>query len=195
MSTLKVAAINNPSAGSGGLAISTSGNVTGGGLDLITSQSFTAVSSVSMNNCFTSTYEHYKVTFTIVAGTLDANFDFRFRASGADNSTSDYFFSADGKDATATPRTSSGNGSTSGRVAINVANTRNVSGSFDVHSPLSSGYKSLQGQSSYEFSSVGTHVLTNFFVGNRTATAYDGFSLYPTAGTFTGTLRVYGYRN
>jgi hypothetical protein len=50
MSELRVASINNPSAGSGGLAISAAGNVTGAGLDLIVTQSFSAVSSVSLDN-------------------------------------------------------------------------------------------------------------------------------------------------
>jgi hypothetical protein len=30
---------------------------------------------------------------------------------------------------------------------------------------------------------------------HEVATAYDGMTLYPTSGTITGTLRVYGYQN
>ena len=39
---------------------------TAGGLQLITTQTFSAVSAVNVNNCFTSTYDNYQV---VISGT------------------------------------------------------------------------------------------------------------------------------
>jgi hypothetical protein len=44
-------------------------------------------------------------------------------------------------------------------------------------------------------SSDGTPLLRTASAAHNLATAYDGFTFYPAAGTITGTVRVYGYTN
>ena len=87
MSELRVASINNPSAGSGGLAISAAGNVTGAGLDLIVTQSFSAVSSVSLDNCFSGDYDNYRVLVHVKSAAASGFIMMRLRSSGTDAST------------------------------------------------------------------------------------------------------------
>ena len=62
---------------------------TQGGLVLISSTDFSAVASMSINNAFSSTYQNYKVLI-YADPSADVNIDFRFRASGTDNSNSNY---------------------------------------------------------------------------------------------------------
>lgn len=42
---------------------------------------------------------------------------------------------------------------------------------------------------------TGTDFVGNYGNYHNQTTAYDGFTIYPSTGTITGTLRVYGYKN
>lgn len=186
MSTLKVAAINNPSAGSGGLAISTAGLVTGGGLDLIVAQTFTTAATVNVNNCFTSTYDSYLLTFSGTV-TADVQFNLRMRVSSTDAITNYQFerLLCSGASASASQLTSQ----TAGVLAA--ANTGTTAGfSARIISPASAVGTVFTGDG------TDARGRLDFYSGSHTtATAYDGFTLYPNSGTMTGTVRVYGYRN
>ena len=60
----------------------------GGGLDLISTTSFSAVSSVSVSSCFSATYDNYliKLNSTTVA-TANSSIDLRLRVGGSDTTT------------------------------------------------------------------------------------------------------------
>lgn len=186
MSTLKVAAINNPSAPSGGLAISTAGNVTGAGLDLIVSQSFTAASSVSLNNCFSSTYDNYQVVYSL-SHSVSAFLQARVRASGADDTGSNYYEQyLDGTNATA----SAARSTAASAFQFGSSGTNRSFGQFTLIGPSLAVNTGL----------LGTHYmraasLTVWGKEHMVASAYDGLTLYPNTGTITGLIRVYGYRN
>jgi hypothetical protein len=53
---------------------------------------FSAVSSVSLNDVFSSTYNHYRIVSDIQTSVANPELDFRYRVSGSDNSTSNYYF-------------------------------------------------------------------------------------------------------
>ena len=170
----------------------------GAGLTLITSSTFSAASSVSVDNCFTSTYDNYRVTLKVTAATgSDVEMSMRFRSLGANISTANYRY------AFLQGRASDGNTSTawsSGVAQFHVGKTPTSGGdprlnvSMDVFSPaaaVSTGitttlFKMLNG--SEFFGSAGGGVFD-------ATTTFDGISFYPASGTFTGTLRVYGYTN
>jgi hypothetical protein len=62
-----------------------------GGLTKITSNlAFSGATTVSINNCFTSTYTSYLVIFENMAAASGTAVTFRLRVSGSDNSTSNY---------------------------------------------------------------------------------------------------------
>jgi len=192
MSTLRVAAINNPSASSGGLAISASGNVTGAGLDLITTQSFSAVSSVSVNNCFSAAYQNYKVVMTY-RGSGAGQLLWRLRASGTDATGSNYytqramFYGSTSNPARFAAEAFYRVGSTDANIAL-------CSLTGDVFSPFAPETTVVQTQ---DFSNTDA---TNSTLGiwgavHSLTTSYDGFTAWNNGGTITGTIRVYGYRN
>lgn len=188
MSTLKVAAINNPSASSGGLAISTAGNVTGAGLDLITTQSFSAASSVSVNNCFTSTYLNYRFFFNVSSSAGSGELYVRLRAAGADNTTSNYrsggiysVFS------TGTVNTTNYNSATAWTVYY-LVNGIGHAKAVEVMAPQDTVPTAM--------GSIGANTDANAYYSGwfNASTSFDGFTIYPYSGTITGTLSVYGYR-
>lgn len=189
MSTLKVATINNPSASSGGLAISAAGLVTGSGLDLVTTQSFSAVSTVAVNNCFTSTYQNYRLFIDLTTASATGFTNFQLSASGV-ASTASYARSA-GYTAygSSTASAESQNNASSYNLIYSTTANGGVA-IVDLMRPAQA-VRTFIGQQIINFGSNGGW-------GNgehAVATAYDGFVLTPASGTISGSLRIYGYRN
>lgn len=184
MSTLKVASINNEAAVSGGLSISPAGLVSGAGLDLITAQSFTAVSSLSVNNCFDADYENYRIVLHCSQSATNTT-RLRLRAAGVDDTASIYTYAVGqfipgwGTLENAT--------STSGCVGYCSAAAYEVA-AMDIFKPAVAVPTFILSDGSYGLRLTGQTY-------HSAATAFDGFTLYPASGTFTGNLRVYGYRN
>ena len=187
MSTLKVAAINNPSASTGGLAISTGGVVTGGGLDYITSSSFSAAAAVNVNNCFTSTYTNYLVVATYTPGADgDRAITLRLRASAADITTSAYVTITGTTVGATTTSFALGN-------AYYSTGTGRYGFALTFAQPQATAYTQGYGVA---WSGSGAALLPSYiglmFDGTTTA---DGFSIITSTSSLTGTVRVYGYRN
>ena len=157
------------------------------GLSLIDEESFSAVSSVSLNNVFSATYENYRIVLT-GTGSADPGLYVRLRASGTDATGSNY-----------------------SRQLVNAGSTT-VGGSrqdttYWYPIPL---YTSDDNCMSMDLCrpfkaarTIGTYVgnygnsSTSFYTGslNHTLTvSYDGITFYPSSGTMTGTIRVYGYK-
>lgn len=185
MSTLKVAAINNPSASSGGLAISASGLVTGAGLDLIVTQSFSAASSVSLNNCFSADYDNYAVLLTLTGSTSAAT-TLRMRASGTDAATNYNWqvLNVNG--------TSVGAAAVASQTSYAIADTGTGKTTADVliFDPFAAAATNLHLRANARtlntlYMNIGQHT---------TATSYDGLSVIASSGTITGSVSVYGYR-
>ena len=189
MSELRVASINNPSAGSGGLAISAAGNVTGAGLDLITTQSFSAVASISLDNVFTGDYDNYRV---LVANENSASADryFRLRVSGTDDTASVY-----------NRQNLSGSGASANAARQGDANAWNMGNQSANQGQSVSATFFRPAEAAW---TAGEYFMTRdpatpiFYVGylsHRASTAYDGLTFYTNTGTMTGTIRVYGYKS
>lgn len=165
-----------------------------GGLVYITSTTMSALSN-SINNCFTSTYTNYRVVINVDNPTVSSVVAMRFRVGGADNTTSNYYFSATQiTSGGATSVTPTGNPDTSFTMAF----TR--SGSFPtvVHLDLSYPQQSVKKVGSYQASGdSAAHTAwaqqTGGFVFDAT-TSFDGITVFTSSGVLNGTLTVYGYR-
>jgi hypothetical protein len=158
----------------------------------VTSQSFTTASSVSVNNCFTSTYRNYRILINITAASATDTRLLRLRAAGSDNTSANYYWGgvqqAGVNDATIYNIRSAGL-ATSHRLAYSASNCLIA---LDVFSPQESVVTSFSSQGVGATGDVWTE-----WVGGRSSvtTSYDGFTLFPNSGTITGTLSVYGLRN
>jgi hypothetical protein len=60
------------------------------GLTLINTTTFSGVTSISLNDVFSATYDNYKVYLNITNFTATPSITIRMRASGSDNSSSNY---------------------------------------------------------------------------------------------------------
>jgi len=168
---------------------------TASGLTLINTTTYSAVSTISVNNCFTGTYQNYKIIIqsTATGATTPTDLRWRFRVGGTDNANATY----------------------NEELWYGTASTGTVSGAWVAGSTslgLPSGQGEYLGETSLEvFSpqlaqrsiilgigvaagSANTHYQTRFQYFNAN-TQFDGFTLFPSSGNFTGTVRTYGYQN
>ena len=152
--------------------------VPSGGMVLVSETAFSAASSVNINNCFTSTYASYLITASL-SQSVDNLTRFRMRVAGADDSSNNY------TEAYLNPAASTAT-ETSGYFTYG---SGLGSAQFYLYQPAAAtatGFNVLGGNYGQLMIAAGRH---------NVATAYDGITIYPTSGTFTGTFRVYGLRN
>jgi hypothetical protein len=165
-------------------------NYSENGLVYITKSTFSAVSSVSIDNCFSADYSQYKII-------LDSSFTdsqalyTRLRASGTDNSTNNYadqFINADST-------TISGNRRTAQSLWINFPfhmRTDKSIGISEILNPFQSTYTFAFKADGEAASGTSIQLQIASYAFNGTD-SFDGFSLITHVGTMTGTVYVYGY--
>ena len=164
-----------------------------GGLTYITQATPTAVNTISINNCFTSSYANYLLVMDLTTAVGTGTFTGRMRVGGVD-ATTNY----------ASQRTI-GQAST-------VAASANASGTDDFYLASTDGTNAPRYHLTMNMLSPalaratscialmgfndggGTSVMQvwNF---HTTADAYDGITINFSGTSFTGTIRIYGYQN
>jgi hypothetical protein len=186
--------VDYPSGGADGDALIKSGTAAAwgaaGGMVLIASETPTAVSSISINGCFSATYKHYRILF-VGTGSSGFGLRFRFRVSGSDNSDSDYsqqFLDVGGTTVSAL------RGSNDDKWQIGVIRSTTVTSICDVvvTNPFASTNKAFM--ANYIEPLNGISLAVSGGVKNVT-TSFTGFTLFSgSAQTFTGTIQVYGMK-
>lgn len=164
----------------------------GSGLTLISATTFTASSSHSVNNCFSSTYKYYLVLTDLTASTTNTSLNFRLRASSTDTTTNYDAVVAVFYAATAAAETNA-NGTDEVKFSSNKTSADVISARIEFYNPNAAS------QTSFTTHSAGGYGTDRFtWVGGglqNSTTQFDGFSIYPAAGTITGSVKVYGYAN
>jgi hypothetical protein len=166
----------------------------GGGLTYITQATPSAVSTISINNCFSSTYTNYLV-LTNFSASVGANstISFRLRVGGVDSSTNynsqRYYAYSTTVGASANP------GGTTQITACLLDATRPYStySAIAIGNPFAAVPTTVKSDSAYDDGSF--YNIYNYVGYNTNSTSYDGFTLYTSGTSFTGTIRVYGYQN
>jgi hypothetical protein len=166
--------------------------VAGGGGDLIKtgSGSYSATSSISVDNCFSSSYDYYKlyVNFT---GTSTQNVDLRLRAGGADDSSSNYSFEFSYLSGT-TNNANRDASQTGFRIGTAFSGGEEMFSEITLYNPFLAQNTGLQVLCT---SKAGTaNELQTFFGSHAVASSFDGFTIY-NGGNKTGKYRVYGFKN
>ena len=161
-----------------------------GGLTLIRSQSFTSASSVDLSDIFSTTYDNYLIlgNYQPSAG---ADLRYRYRVSGADNSTTNYnhqAFVADGTSLTASRST----GQTLGTFQTGASDGRSTF-SAQFFNPFLAQTTSVLTTGTVRTSS--TMYRVDIFGGFNDTTSFTGLTLTTSTGTATGTVRIYGIAN
>lgn len=167
------------------------GTVTGGGFDLVATQTFSAASTVSVNNCFSVKYDNYKIVIAGAAAAGDPALNIRLRVSGADDSTANYGY-----------QYNYAGGSTVGAM-------RGSTQTLYQAGYWGSGWNVASFEVIYPNTTIRTCFLGSVYNANGTTSfdaglaageymvnkSFDGFSFFPASSTITGTVRVYGYKN
>ena len=157
------------------------------GLVHLHTESFSAQSTVIIDDVFSSDYENYAIILRAL-GSTEYTGRIRLRASGTDDTTANAYV------------LQAVRGITTSATAFNTVN--------NLWDAIFYG-DATAAVAQYQFYRPAV-AATTFFTGSffgRTdytacvggyhtqATAYDGFTLIASGGTFTGSIRVYGYRN
>ena len=157
------------------------------GLNLLSTSTLSSVTTLSLNNVFSATYNNYLLLFNcgFVAGATDVNV--RLRASGTDNTSANYFF-AQTRSNTSSAATQQGAGGVNEWIML-TGSTSTSSFALDVFVPFTSGIKTtFNGTFLARYSDRGGSN-TGFF---DLTTSFDGLTIYFT-NACVGTLSVYGY--
>lgn len=157
---------------------------------LINTTSFSAVSSQSVNDVFSSTYDNYVIKLNNCTGSTDLFVALRLRVSGTDTTTN-YRYQNIQADST----TVAGSRSTSTTSFPNVfyinsgfnnEATLNIANPFNTKRTTGFSHNVTGGDANIEFNVTG--------YGLNDATSYTGFTLLTSTGNMTGSVSVYGYK-
>lgn len=163
--------------------------------EVVNETTFSAASSVSLpTSTFTSDWPHYRILMNISSATSGAILQLRMRASGTDNTTSNYWSLCYGYQYNAGDVPTGTNLIQAiAQIARLTSNaTNNLS--MDIMYPQTTDNTYWNGVS-FGGGGADTRPATYFqggaFVG---ATQFDSVSFIPSTGTITGKYSVYGYR-
>jgi phosphate-selective porin len=150
---------------------------------------FSAVTSLSLNGCFTADFDNYVVSFR-AASTADTALLCRLRASGSDTSTSTYtyqYLAASSTTVSAERFTSQTNTRFTG-----LGSTMRTGDSFHFYGPYLAQPTAMRNVSGSSQSSAYIFDAASTQSGS---VSFDGFTVYLGSGNFTGALQVYGVRS
>jgi len=159
------------------------------GLVHISSLTFSSQAAANFNNVFSSPYENYAIKFNLTSQTNNGGAIYlRLRGSGSDLATTNYDNHILGIDASANNFVGNFNYYYLGALASDMGHSEVQL--FKPASPVNSRTITHTG--------IGYNGNQIYYSGGArftTTTAADGFSILTASGTFSGTVRLYGYRN
>jgi hypothetical protein len=156
------------------------------GAVLLNTTTFSAQSSVSINNVFSASYSVYSIIGSLAASSL-LDINLKLRASGTDSTTGYYGRELQNLTGTVYTKSNSGNG------YFAISSTNQYVTTATMINPFSAVPTSW---TTYAVGGAGGGAPFVVQSGNShdVSTSYDGFTIVPTSGTITGTIKVYGYK-
>jgi hypothetical protein len=160
------------------------------GLTFIAAANVVAGASLTVNNCFSSTYEVYRIHVSNMYGSTTTSATFRLRASGTDATTGYSQGYIMGVNTTVSASRLTSQTSWPDFLMVNASSAGGMTA--EIFAPADSGSATSAAWSianttdgGVVFHGVGYH---------STVAAYTGFTLTAVSGTLTCFVRVYGYR-
>jgi hypothetical protein len=170
-------------------AVSTTGGT--GSISATGVVSFTSASAISLNDVFSTSYDNYRLIANVSQSDSSVGMACRVRVSGSDLTSSTYKwaryfnFSND-----AAYLGGNSNSTTSMDIPGGITDRSLII--FDIGNPFNLFNTHVQIRTSFLNSSSFSYNFTNTGSVNNTL-SYTGFTIFPSAGTITGTISVYGY--
>lgn len=165
--------------GSGSGSVGTNGAVT-----------FSGASSVSLNNCFTSTSDNYLIVWDSVLASGVANLLFTLRVSGTNATGSNYNYLTSNKTGTSNPAATF-----SSQTSINIGlinETKPNVAYTNIFKPFLAEPTGVISRQTSTYSTAYSRLVEGY---HTLSTSYDGFTMTIDASTISGTIRVYAYSN
>jgi hypothetical protein len=165
------------------------------GLVLLNTTSFSAVASQSINDVFSATYDNYLIMLNISThSAADKNINLRYRVSGADNSTGNYFERFVGyTDFNATDNFRNSSATSSFIMPLNSGENDFYATKIEVFDP----FATLRTKTLLHMDGVvGASGAQVTFIGGgvfNATTSFTGFTFFTSTGDITGSVSVYGY--
>jgi hypothetical protein len=161
------------------------------GLTLITTGTASAAASITVNTCFTTTYDEYLLVVD-VTGSTSGQLRLQMRNAGSTITASNYQWFRMGYNNGGATENASGSAETSWLFGYAHSTTPSVA-TINLYDPLVSRVANHNAYAT-SINNLETNVAV-FATGLRytSAQAFDSFVLSVSAGTITGTVRVYGY--
>lgn len=150
---------------------------------------FSAVTSLSLNGVFSADFDNYVIAWNATA-TANEYIRFRMRASGTDDSGSNYVhqYLLAGSTTIAAARST---GAANGTVGIFGGSSYSAN-TFYIYGPALAQPTASRGVS---MSTVSTIRIDDFASTHSLSTSYDGMTFFPVANNISGKLAVYGVRS
>jgi hypothetical protein len=162
------------------------------GLIHIKQESGSAVSAISVNDCFSAEFESYEIIFNGLGNQSSANIQLRLRVGGTDLTANDYNFQQLNANSTSV---AAGRISNTSSAQLGVINTTQGTCKTLLANPFKTTVTNYQANSSSLPSGTITTPTILLHSGNINNTnSYTGFTLFPSSGTMTGVIDVYGYK-
>lgn len=168
------------------------------GMVLLNTTSFSGVASVSLPaSTFTTAYTNYRLLVDYTNATADNTINLRLRSAGSDISTGTiYVYAYNGHNSAGGSDPTASSGANQLFVAeMDSASTSEYTASIiELFNPMTASKRKIGFVQTFYTNNSGSAFISRtggcFF---NTTTACDSVSLIPTAGNFTGIIRVYGY--
>ena len=162
------------------------------GLVLVDSHSFSAATSVTRDDVFTSSYKNYVWELTLDSTSATGYINFQYRSSGTTYSTATYDWqNAYWFSASTNTGIDNGQNDTKANVVYNDANNSSFYQANIINPALSFGTMAV-GVGIRDASSNAEVLQMKIAWRSGTTTAFDGFILTPASGNITGEVKVYG---
>lgn len=159
----------------------------------IATTSFSAASTVNVDNVFSASYTHYLVTGNVSSSVGTSNgINLRMRVSGADDSGANYrrqYVLASSTAVSATRETASAQWNS----ALGYPATTAIGPSYlRISNPFDTVRTTAWNDHAQE--QAGNISLVRHVFAHDLTTSYTGFTLIPVSGTITGSVTVYGLK-
>jgi hypothetical protein len=156
---------------------------------LVGKTTFTSASTFSVDNVFSALYSNYRIMFDISAFSGAPQVNFRLRAAGADIGTAGTGYTYQNTFITTTFQNRASNGTNLTELITGVGGPQ-TSLSLDIYNPFATAMTKLGGVGHMN---TGVTLLAS---GSYTpTTSADGFTISVSTGTFTGNVKIYGYKD
>lgn len=164
-----------------------------GNFDFITSASGTAVSSLSVENCFSASYSHYLVMRDLLGSSAAIDLNVRLRVGGSDASGANYRYQVNDAYNTVVDGSRTTGATSWARPLMQTEATTFGYAAFWIANPFEAVRTTGWSNAGYQY--TGNISLRHAVYAHDLETSYTGLTVLPASGTITGTIWVYGVKS